>query len=172
MRTRARVNMRTRARVLVAVCALTAMHAAAAADDVTSSQLPAPTLPPPQLASPPSTSAPAGAAVVRVPYAPEALEPVPPTQRSVVVDHDAAAQLSAATEDTGPTIRLFVQGRGDAPAMRPRTYEQRFADALNGPREVSSIRFSQQLLDTTPCPSIASAGSAFTPAYRSYGFCP
>jgi hypothetical protein len=107
---------------------------------------------------------------VRVPYAPDVLVPIPEPQRSVVVDRDAADRLSVLS-DSSVTYRLFVEGRGDA-RVQPKTFERRFADSLNGSSARSPVRFSQQVMDTTPCPTLASAGTPFGPAYRVYGFCP
>jgi len=109
--------------------------------------------------------------IARVPYAPDVLEPVPPAQRSVVVDRDAAERLSVMS-DSALTIRLFVEGRDDSRRVQPKTFEHRFADTLGGTQGSSPIGFSQRVMDTRPCPSIASAGTPFGPAYRVYGFCP
>lgn len=149
---------------------------AIAADEARSQQsLPSPAtrVDAPALRARPATAtaaAPTTATRTRVPYAPDALEPVPAARRSVAVDRETADRL-AVMHDDGLTIRLFVQGENDRPAQ-PKSFEQRFSDALNGERAPSSVRFSQKVLDTTPCPSIASAGTPFGPAYNVYGFCP
>jgi hypothetical protein len=153
----------------VALLMLTVSRACAA-DAVV---LPIPTLlPAPAMTSPvlpalqtdPST-------IARVPYAPDVLEPAPPAQRSIVVDRDAAERLSV-MNDSAVTIRLFVEGRDDSRRAQPKTFERRFADTLGGTQGSSPIGFSQRVMDTRPCPSIASAGTPFGPAYRVYGFCP
>jgi hypothetical protein len=153
----------------VAVFLLLTVSRACAADAVA---LPIPTLlPAPAMTSPvlpalqtdPST-------IARVPYAPDVLEPAP-AQRSVVVDRDAAERLSVMS-DSALTIRLFVEGRDDTRRAQPKTFERRFADTLSGTQGPSPIGFSQRVMDTRPCPSIASAGTPFGPAYRVYGFCP
>jgi hypothetical protein len=129
-----------------------------------------PTAPVPSAALPGTPATVPLGETVRVPYAPDVLEPMPAPQRSVVVDRDAAERLSVLS-DSSITYRLFVEGRGDA-RVQPKTFERRFADSLNGSTARAPVRFSQQVMDTTPCPSLASAGTPFGPAYRVYGFCP
>ncbi len=179
--------MRRAIRNCVVACALAWAGVSAFAADETLSQQPlpapvapraAPALRPPSVAPalrlPPAAakaSAPAAATRTRVPYAPDALEPLPAARRSVAVDRESADRLSVMHDDAS-TIRLFVEGENPDRPAQPKSFERRFSDALNGDRAPSSIRFSQKVLDTTPCPSIASAGTPFGPAYNAYGFCP
>ncbi|MEP7061214.1 MAG: hypothetical protein ABI881_02385 [Betaproteobacteria bacterium] len=151
----------------MAACAWVAAQYAGAADP-----LPA-TYPVPLAIAPtqPAPATPAMAATMRVPYAPGALEPMPPPQRSLAVDREAAERLSVLS-DPSVTFRLFVEGRGDARPAQPRPFERRFADTLNDTTAPPAMRFSRRVMDTTPCSSLASAGTPFGPAYRVYGFCP
>lgn len=121
--------------------------------------LPAPILPP---------QAPISA---RAPYAPEALMSAngePPAAGSVVLDKAHAQALTAAQQPRFVT-RIDVRGSAEPAPVTVKPFQQRFADALDSPPYVRSFTYRNS---TEPCPSIASAGTSFSPAFNVYGICP
>ena len=164
-----------------AMCAWTGFAAVAAATwtfalaDDTATSLPPPPMAAPRAPAPPAGPAPTPesglATTTRVPYAPEALAPPPPPSRSTAVDRASATRLSARRDDF-PTFQLFVQGQRDARAAQPMPLEQRFSAALGTSEPSLASRLAGNVLDTEPCPALASPGTPFGAAYNPYGFCP
>jgi hypothetical protein len=111
------------------------------------------------------------ASVTRVPYAPDALVPVEPAQRSVAIDRAAAEQLALMHGDA-PTFTIYVEGDRDDRPRRPMSLEQRFSSDLGGSNHPVMDALSHNVLDTKPCPGLASMGNSIGGSYNPHPFCP
>lgn len=107
--------------------------------------------------------------VGHAPYAPEALVPYNPPQRSVVFDKPKARALNEAQEPAYIT-RIDVTGTPEPPPVKTKSFEQRFSEALSPP--ASFLGRHSYSNSTEPCPALASPGTPFTQSYNVYGFCP
>ncbi|MFO1316862.1 MAG: hypothetical protein U1F58_14790 [Burkholderiales bacterium] len=90
--------------------------------------------------------------------------------RSALFDADAVA-AARAREQPQYVERIVVEGRDpDARRPKPRSVEQRFADALLAPppSPMAGLRF----LDTTPCMSVQSTWNDLGNSYAPITGCP